>query len=104
MQKDKTKNTAGLRRKRAACLLLFASVRTTNSGEQARKVAKSRKKWEREMVCAYNADADDYKKLTALVKAKNWKRAFTFWQGLDTFVREGVPSAHMKWILEQLKN
>ncbi len=56
------------------------------------------------MVCAYNADADDYKKLTALVKAKNWKRAFTFWQGLDTFVREGVPSAHMKWILEQLKN
>ena len=64
----------------------------------AKEVAKSKLKWERDMVKAYLADADDYKKLAELLRAKKWKKAFKFWEGLDTYVREGVPTLHMEWV------
>jgi hypothetical protein len=70
---------------------------------QAESVKNSRKKWERELVTGYNADADDYRKLAALVKAKQWKKAITFWEHLDTFVREGIPSEHIVWLVDQWK-
>jgi len=72
------------------------------SRAQAKEVAKSRKKWERELVSAYNADADEYKELAALVKAEKWKAAFKYWQELDTFVREGVPTPHVEFIARKV--
>jgi len=69
------------------------------SRAQAVKCAKSKDKFERtDMVTCYNADADDYKELAKLVKAKKWREAFKSWQELDTFVREGVPSAHAEFM------
>jgi hypothetical protein len=68
------------------------------SRAQAKVVAKSRKKWEKELVDAYIADADDYKELAKLVKEKKWREAFKFWQELDTFVREGVPTPHAEFM------
>jgi hypothetical protein len=73
------------------------------SRQQAKECARSKDKDDRELVAAYNSDADDYKKLAKLVKAKKWKEAFKFWEELDTFVREGVPSVHARWIAEQIK-
>jgi hypothetical protein len=70
---------------------------------QAESVKGSPKKWERELVAGYNEDADDYKKLATLVKAKKWARAVSFWESLDTFVRDGVPSEHIVWMVEQWK-
>jgi hypothetical protein len=70
---------------------------------QAESVKTSSKKWERELVVGYNEDANDYAKLAALVKAKQWKKAITFWENLDTFVRDGVPSEHIVWMVDQWK-
>jgi hypothetical protein len=72
------------------------------SRAQAKSVAKSRKKWEKELVGAYNADADEYKELAALVKAEKWVEAFKYWRQLDTFVREGVPSAHAEFMARKV--
>ena len=74
-----------------------------HSRQQAAEVKKSRKKWEREMVDSYNADADEYKKLGELIKARDYKAAFKYWQNLDTFVREGIPSTLMRWVLGKVK-
>jgi hypothetical protein len=74
-----------------------------HSRQQAAVEAKSRKKWEREMAEAHTADADDYKILGQLIKARDYKAAFKFWQGLDTFVREGIPSTLMQWVLGKVK-
>lgn len=69
------------------------------SRAQAKQCAKSRDKFTRkDMVACYNADADDYKELAKLVKAEEWRKAFKFWQELDTFVREGVPGAHAEFM------
>jgi hypothetical protein len=69
------------------------------SRAQAVKCAKSKDKFTRkDMVACYNADADDYKELAKLVKAEKWREAFKFWQELDTFVREGVPTAHAEFM------
>lgn len=72
-----------------------------DSRNSAEEVRKSKKKWEREMVDAYIADADDYAKLGKLIKMKKWKQAFKFWEELDTFVREGIPSEMMAWVADQ---
>jgi hypothetical protein len=75
-----------------------------DSRETAKKCAKSRNKFDRtQMVKAYNADADDYKKLAELVRAEKWKEAFKFWWSLDTFVREGIPTAHAEWIAKKIR-
>ena len=39
-----------------------------------------------------NEDRADIKNLVALVKVEDWKAAKKFMRGLDTFVREGIPS------------
>jgi hypothetical protein len=74
-----------------------------HSRQQAATVKNSRKKWEREMVEGYNSDADEYKKLGEMVKARDYKAAFQYWQSLDTFVREGIPSSLMQWVLGKVK-
>ncbi len=54
-----------------------------HSRQQASAVAKSRKKWEREMVEGYNADADEYKKLGEMIKARDYKAAFQYVWGVE---------------------
>lgn len=65
------------------------------------KECKGSKEWG-DLVDAYIADADDYKKLAALVKAAEWRKAFTFYQSLDTFVREGVPLHHAEFMARKV--
>jgi hypothetical protein len=70
---------------------------------QAESVRNSTKKWERELVAGYITDANDYKRLAELVKAKQWHKAIVLWERLDTFVRDGVPSEHIVWLVDQWK-
>jgi hypothetical protein len=73
-----------------------------HSRQQAATVKKSRKKGERELAVSYTADADEYKKLGGLIKARNYAGALRFWRELDTFVREGIPSTLMQWVAEKV--
>lgn len=65
------------------------------------KNCKRSKEW-KDLVKAYLADADDYKKLAELVKAEEWRKAFTFYRGLDTFVREGIPTHHAEFMARKV--
>jgi hypothetical protein len=65
------------------------------------KSCRNSKEW-KDLVGAYNADADDYKKLAGLVKAEEWRKAFTFYQGLDTYVREGIPTHHAAFMAQKV--
>lgn len=65
------------------------------------KECKGSKEWG-DLVKAYLADADDYKKLAGLVKAEEWVKAFKFYQGLDTFVREGIPTHHAEFMARKV--
>lgn len=74
-----------------------------HSRKLAAEVKKSRKKWERELAESYIRDAAEYQELGKLVKARDYASAFQYWQKLDTFVREGIPSSLMKWVLDKVK-
>lgn len=73
-----------------------------HSRQQATRVKKSRKRWERELVEGYIRDAAEYQELAGLVKTRRYAEALKYWQELDTFVREGIPSTLMQWVADKV--